>query len=142
VIALDTNLLVYAHRAGAAEHRAARSAIERAARDPRGWGFTLLNLVELWSVATHPAAAAGPSLPGQVRGFVEALLGAGARLWLPREAFGSRLLRLAEQLDVVGPRVFDLEIALTAFDHGASELWSHDRGFRSVPGLAVLDPLA
>jgi predicted nucleic acid-binding protein len=31
VIALDTNLLVYAHRSGTPKHRAARAAIERAA---------------------------------------------------------------------------------------------------------------
>src|ERR1700690_1385205 len=39
VIAVDTNLLVYAHRAGCPEHDAARRAIEDAANDAGGWGI-------------------------------------------------------------------------------------------------------
>jgi len=39
VIALDTNLLVYAHRTGTAEHHAAARALERASHAPGGWGW-------------------------------------------------------------------------------------------------------
>ncbi|MDH3401977.1 MAG: hypothetical protein OES32_00815 [Acidobacteriota bacterium] len=49
---------------------------------------------------------------------------------------------MAAGLDVTGTRVFDLQIALTAFDNGAAEIWTRDRGFRSVPGLTAIDPLA
>jgi len=49
---------------------------------------------------------------------------------------------LADELEVCGARIFDLQIALIAFEEGATELWTHDRGFASVPGLRVVDPLA
>jgi predicted nucleic acid-binding protein len=44
-------------------------------------------------------------------------------------------------MKISGARVFDLQIALTALENGATELWSHDRGFAGLPGLLVRDPL-
>jgi predicted nucleic acid-binding protein len=35
----------------------------------------------------------------------------------------------------------DLQIALTALEHGAGEIWTHDRHFLAVPGLPINDPL-
>jgi predicted nucleic acid-binding protein len=51
------------------------------------------------------------------------------------------LLQTAAELGVSGPRIFDLQIALTAFEGGATELWTHDGSFITVPGLRVFDPL-
>ena len=142
MIAIDTNLLVYAHRAGSPEHRAARRAIERASRDAQGFGVALPSIAEFWGIATHPASEGGPSTAAQAAGFLRALTEqASCRLWLPREGFGDRLLRAAKELKVVGPRIFDLQIALTALENGALEVWTHDRGFVSLPGLRVHDPL-
>jgi predicted nucleic acid-binding protein len=141
VIALDTNLLVYAHRSGLPEHRGARRAIENASRDPRGWGVTLPNVTEFWSVVTHPDSRGGPSSAAQASGFLDALRTAGARTWLPGAGFVDRLLALAGRLEVQGPRVFDLQIGLTAFDNGAVELWTHDSRFFALPGLRIHDPL-
>jgi len=141
MIALDTNLLVYAHRAGTPEHARARGAIERAAAHSGGWGVATTVLPEFWAVVTHPASEGGPSTPAQAAAFVRALTDAGAVIWLPGQAFGERLLHVARDLNLSGPRVFDLQIALTAFEGGATELWTHDAAFVSVPGLPVRDPL-
>ena len=141
MIALDTNLLVYAHRSAVAEHRAARRAVTRAARHPDGWGFSLAVVFEFWSVVTHPAAAGRPSMPEEAAAFVAALEAAGAQVWMPGVGFGRRLAQLAAAQSVVGPRIFDLQVALTAFEGGATELWTTDRSFESVPGLPVEFPL-
>ena len=142
MIALDTNLLIYAHRSGLPEHGAAKRAIQKASQDPRGWGIPYPCIAEFWSVVTHPASAGGGSPPAMARGFLRALiLEAGAALWMPHSGSWERVTRLAEDLDVRGPRVFDLQIGLAAFDNGATEIWSHDRGFVTVPGLALIDPL-
>lgn len=142
MIALDTNLLVYAHRAGVPEHRAARSAIERAAADPRGWGIALPCLAELWSVVTHPSASGRPSTPAEVERFVNRLVSDGEGVvFRPREGFEARLLHEARARGVKGPRVFDLQIALIAAEGGATELWSHDRAFLVTTGLRLVDPL-
>lgn len=142
MIALDTNLLVYAHRARAPQHAAARHAIERAAAHPRGWGFAASALPEFWAVVTHPASEARPSTPAQAAAFVRALTDAGAAVWLPGPGFGDRLLQTAADLGVSGPRVFDLQIALAAFEGGATDIWTHDAGFVTIPGLRRHDPLS
>jgi hypothetical protein len=142
LIAVDTNLLIYAHRASMPEHRAARRSLERAARSEKGWGVTQASLGEFWAVVTHPASSGRPSTGAEAAGFLFALLrDGGAQLWGPGPGFGERLLRLAAEVDVRGVRVFDLQIALTAFENGADEIWTHDRGFVSLPGLRVRDPL-
>ncbi len=142
MIALDTNLLVYAHRAGTPEHDRAKKALARAIRDPRGFGIAVSCLPEFWSVVTHPAAAGRPSTPREARDFLRALVeDGGGSVWTPTPGFGERLVRLAADRDVGGPRIFDLSIALLAFENNAQELWTHDRSFEGVPGLEIVDPL-
>ena len=143
MIAIDTNLLVYAHRTAVPEHAAARAAIEGLAAGGRAWGFAAAVVAEFWSVVTHPAAAGRPSAPREAEEFIRTVVEqGGSRIWRPGPGFGSRLARAASDLDIQGVRIFDLQIALTAFDNGASEIWTHDGSFRSIPGLAVKDPLA
>jgi len=142
LIAIDTNVLVYAHRAGVAQHGAARAAIEAAARDPRGWGIAAPSVAEFWLVVTHPSSAGGPSQPRDARRFLERLVAtAGMRVYTPGLTMIARLLALAEDLGVTGARVFDLQIGLVAQDGGATELWTHDRGFRAPPGMTIVDPI-
>jgi uncharacterized protein len=143
MIAVDTNLVIYAHRAGVREHRAAQQAIEAAANDPRGWGISLPSVGEFWSIVTHPAAQGGPTKPNRAMAFMVSLVQTGGmQIWLPRAGFAARLMQLASNLGVTGVRIFDLQIGLTALEHGASEIWSHDAAFARIPGLAVIDPLA
>lgn len=141
MIALDTNLLVYAHRSAVAEHRPAQQAITRARRAPGGWGFSLPVVGEFWSVVTHPAAPGRPSTASEARRFLAGLDAAGAETWVPGAGFAARLARLADDLSILGPRVFDLQIALMAFEGGATELWTTDRRFVSISGLRVVQPL-
>ena len=141
MIALDTNLLVYAHRSAVPEHRAAKEAITRASRHRDGWGISLAVVSEFWSVVTHPAARGRPSTPDEASAFLEALETAGARVWRPGVGFGTRLRQAAAAQAVAGPRIFDLQIALTAFEGGATELWTADRRFVSTPGLPVVLPI-
>ena len=142
MIALDTNLLVHAHRSAVAEHETARQAIIRARRFSDGWGFSLPVVSEFWSVVAHPATQGRPSTPDEARRFLASLQAAGAEIWMPGAGFAARLARMAADLSVAGPRIFDLQIALTAFEGGATQLWTADRRFVSVPGLPVVRALA
>lgn len=142
VIAVDTNLLIYAHRARCAEHAAARRAIARAAGSPHGWCIPIPCIFEFWSVVTHPSCAGGPSTPATALDFIESLVTTGeAQILEPGANFVQRCLRIAASLSVSGPRVFDLQIGLLALEAGVAELWTHDAGFVSLPGLKVGDPL-
>ncbi|NBX30362.1 PIN domain-containing protein [bacterium] len=141
MIAIDTNLLVYAHRSATAEHRAARKAIEAALNTAGGCGITLPSIAEFYSVVTHPAASGRPSSAGAAADFLASLREAGVEELAPGSAFAVRLVRMAADLGVNGARIFDLQIGLCALDGGATELWSHDGGFVKIPGLSLRDPL-
>jgi len=142
MIAVDTNLLVFAHRAAVPQHRRARRAIERVAGDPGGWGVSIATISEFWSIVTHPHGAGRPSTAAQASSFVRVLVeDAAMQIWGPRAGFAERLMQLAVDLGVVGVRVFDLQIGLMAFDNGAQEIWTHDDRFVRIPGLRVHDPL-
>jgi predicted nucleic acid-binding protein len=141
MIAIDTNLLIYAHRSGTREHRSARSAIEAACGSAGGCAITLPSIAEFFSVVTHPAASGRPSSPGDAAAFLAALEEAGAIVLGPGPAFSTRLLQTAADLAVSGPRIFDLQIGLCALDGGATELWTHDANFVKIPGLVIRDPL-
>ena len=143
MIAVDTNLLIYAHRAGASRHRAARQALERAANDDAGWGIVLASLAEFWSVTTHPASTGRPSTPADASAFLLSLVqSGGAQLWQPGPGFTDRLLALAVDRHIQGPRIFDLQIA----PDGGRERRAGDLDPRpellSLPGLRVRDPFA
>jgi hypothetical protein len=142
MIAVDTNLLVYAHRAGTPEHRAAKKAIQGAARSFRGWGIASPCLAEFWSVVTHPTCAGGPSTVDQAGGFLQQLVTSGdCQIWFPGTDFADRLIETAKAMGIQGVRIFDLQIALVALSGGAIEIWTHDAEFLTVPGLKVYDPL-
>jgi len=142
VIAVDTNLLVYAHRSAVPEHRRAREALQRAANDSAGWGISLPVLSEFWSIVTHSQASGGPSTVAQAASFVRVLVReAEMRIWTPGVGFAEDLLQHAANLSVRGARIFDLQIALIATAHGAREIWTHDLNFIRVPGIRVRDPL-
>ena len=142
MIAVDTNLLVYAHRSGCPEHDRARRAIEQAAARDTEWGIPAACVLEFWSVVTHPASAGGASEPAVAREFISALREtAGAVILAAPAAMAPRCLQLADQMQIRGPRIFDLQISLTALEAGVSEIWTHDAGFVGLPGLSIRDPL-
>ena len=53
-----------------------------------------------------------------------------------------RILRTLLETRASGNRVFDLQIALCAFEGGAGEVWSHDARFVTMPGLRLVRALA
>ncbi len=111
MIAIDTNLLVYAHRAGTSEHKAAKKAIEAAVLRGMGWGIAMPCIAEFWSVVTHPSCKGGPSKPSQARKLLDALLvSGGGSVWGPERGFAVRFLKLAETRQVNGPRILDRSI--------------------------------
>jgi len=78
-------------------------------------------LATIRSIVTHPASAGRPSTPSEAAGFINALTTTGGgHLWQPGPGFAGRLLQAAEARAIHGPRIFDLQIALTAVEAGAS----------------------
>lgn len=142
MIAVDTNLLVYAHRRDATPHREATEAIRTLAEGPDPWAIPWPCVHEFLAIVTHPRIFRPPSTLAQAMAQVDAwlesptlvLLGEAPGYW--RHA--GEVLRRAR---VVGPRVHDARIAALCAFHGVDILWSADRDFHRFSGLKVRNPL-
>ncbi|MDP8927601.1 MAG: PIN domain-containing protein [Actinomycetota bacterium] len=142
MIAVDTNVLVYAHRAEMPLHEPALAAISRLAEGRASWAVPWPCLHEFLAIATHPRIFDPPTpldaATGQVAAWLESptvsVLGEGADHWL-------KLLHLLQSSDAVGPRVHDARVAAICLSHGISELWSLDRDYSRFPALRTTNPL-
>jgi toxin-antitoxin system PIN domain toxin len=142
MIALDTNLLIYAHVPGSKEHFPSRAAIERAFGIGT-CGVSLPSLSEFWSVVTQPRIGKASSTLEEAKSFIEALTNDGRlKIWHPTHGFYQRLMNLAHRQDVRGVKIFDLQIALLAIENKAREIWTHDRNFIQLEPLKVYDPIS
>jgi predicted nucleic acid-binding protein len=121
--------------------RQAQRAIEKPCGNPKGWAIPAFCAAEFWAVVTDPSGSPRPSQAGEARAFLAELGAAGAKVLYPHDGFMERLAQLASNLKIQGLRIFDLQIALVSFEGGASEIWTHDRHFASLPGLPARDPL-
>lgn len=137
--ALDTNILVYAHRADSPFHSQAAELLKELAEGKAAWAIPWPCVYEFYSVATHPRVYSPPSSPeqalSQLRAWVESpsvmLLGEPARHW-------DALERMLRQGSVVGPAVHDARIAALCVAHGVDELVTLDRDFSRFPGLTTV----
>ncbi len=142
MIAVDTNILVHAHRDDATFHDAARRCVAHLAEGRAAWAIPWPCLHEFVSVVTHPRVFSPPtSLPGaldQVASWLESsslvLLGPGDRHW-------DALRSVALAARASGPLIHDAHIAALCRTHGVRELWTADRDFTRFPELIVFNPL-
>ena len=142
MIAVDTNLLVYAHREDSVWHREADALIVRLAESPRPWAIAWPCIHEFLAIATHPKIY-NPPTPAmraleQVDCWLESpslrLLGESAGYW-------PRLRALIENSKIAGPMIHDGRVAALCLEHGVTELWSADRDFSRFAPLKVKNPL-
>lgn len=143
MIALDTNILVYAHREDSPHHEAAAAVLSRIAAGAAAWALPWPCVHEFLAVVTHPRIYAPPTPMPVALEAVQAL----ARLPNMRMLHETtdhidELERLLSRGDVTGPRVHDARIAAICLTHGVSELWTADRDFSWFPTLRTVNPLA
>ena len=142
MIAVDTNLLVYAHRADAAEHAAALPVLRGLAEGRARWALPWPCIHEFIAIVTHPRIFSPPTPLAAALDQVDAWLESPVVTTLA-ESLGY-WERLRDQLKagaVAGARVHDARIAALCLHHGVRELWTADRDFSRFPRLAVRNPL-
>jgi len=142
MIALDTNLLIYAHRQDSPFHGAAQGVVAALAEGRASWAIPWPCLHEFFAIATHARIYSPPSTPDQASRQIEAWLASPSLLLLAEnERHWPQLRGLIDQTRVQGPMVHDARIAALCLSHGVRELWSADRDFSRIPGLRVRNPL-
>ena len=142
MIALDTNLLVYAHREDSPFHDVAFECVRRCAEAATPWALPWPCLHEFFSIVTHPRIYDPPTPQAQALDQIDAWLQSPSVVLLGESsAHWSALRGLLAQARTVGPAVHDARIAALCLQHGVRELWSADRDFGRFPALKVLNPL-
>jgi toxin-antitoxin system PIN domain toxin len=142
MIAVDTNLLVYAHRRDSQWHAAAAPVVRTLAEGSAPWAIPWPCLHELLAIVTHPRIYAPPTPQAAAAAQVDAwlasptlvLLSEGPEYWAVLEG----LLKTSK---ATGGQVHDARVAALCLHHRVSELWTADRDFSRFSGLSTRNPL-
>jgi len=143
VIALDTNVLVYARRREARHHREALRILTELAEGDRPWALPWPVVYEFLRVVTHPRVFDPPSELDAAVKDVEALLDSPSVSVLGEGPSHRILLRdVLLPARASGNHVHDGHIAALLLDNGVREIWTDDRGFARFRGLRVVHPFS
>ncbi len=144
MLAVDTNVLVYAHRREAREHAVAKKLLAALAEGSERWAIPWPCLYEFISVVTNPRIwKNGASRPEQAARQVDAWLGSPSLVLLGETRdFWSLLREYATRPRVRGPIIHDARVAALCVAHGVDALLSRDRDFGLFSELVVRDPFA
>jgi toxin-antitoxin system PIN domain toxin len=142
LIAVDTNILVYSHRADSPWHLQADGVVAELAEGTSLWAVPWPCLYEFFAVVTHPRIYSPPT-PVQ-----DAVL--QIRYWLESptlvllaesEGFFDTLEMLLKKSGVRGAAVHDARVAALCIRHGVKTLLTADRDFSRFAQLRTRNPL-
>jgi toxin-antitoxin system PIN domain toxin len=142
MLAVETNVLVYAHRREVAEHATAGAVLRGLAEGPERWAIPWPCVYEFVSVVTNRriwkrAASTPAEALSQLRAWCDA---PGCELIGETEDFLSILEPLARRPRVSGPVIHDARIASICVAHGVEALLTRDRDFSLFPELTTRNP--
>ena len=142
MIAVDTNLLVYAHKTGSRFHDITIEALRPLVEGPSPWAIPWQCIHEFLGVTTNERIYKPHSSLAEAFAFLDTLL-ASPNVHLLSESSGylETLRKVAEPAKVQGGRVHDARIAALCLHHGVRELWTADRDFSMFPQLKTRNPL-
>jgi toxin-antitoxin system PIN domain toxin len=142
VIAVDSNLLVYAHREDSPWHDKAAARLKILAEGKADWAIPWPCIHEFLAIVTHPRIYKPPTPLAAALRQVDAWLESPSLALLAEDdGYWPELRRLLEAGRVSGPRVHDARVAAICRFHGVRELWSADRDFSRFPGVTVRNPM-
>jgi len=142
VIAVDTNILVYAHRKDSVWHGPANAAINSLAEGGQPWAIAWSCLHEFVAVVTHSRIFVPPTPLAKALDQIDAWLESPSLVTLAESrSYWQGFRDAAVAARVKGAVVHDARIAALCSDHGVTELWSADRDFSRFPKLSVRNPL-
>jgi hypothetical protein len=142
VIALDTNILVYAHREDSPFHAAAARCVAELAESGTAWAIPWPCIHEFLAIVTHSRIYDPPTPIAAALEQVDAWIEAPSLVLLAEpDQYWAELRAVVEKTKVTGGRIHDARIAALCRQHGVRELWSADRDFARFTQLAVVNPL-
>ncbi len=142
MIAVDTNILVYAHREDSAWHPQAKERLTALANSGAPWAIAWPSIHEFLAIVTHPKIYDPPTpLPIALDAVRAWQHSPGLRFLGEGPGYLETLAKHATAGKVKGPKIHDARIASICLHHGIKRLWTADRDFTSFPDLRCENPL-
>ena len=144
MIAVDTNILVYAHRRESRYHEEAAAVLRSLAEGESPWAIPWPCCYEFLSVVTNrkiwkEAATTPERAWQQLSAWTNS---PSAKLIGETDDFFEILGQFAKRPRVVGGVIHDARIAAICSAHGVDALLTRDRDFSLFPELPTRDPIA
>jgi toxin-antitoxin system PIN domain toxin len=142
MIAIDANILVYAHRGDSPWHAPAAARVRELAEGSSAWAIPWACLHEFLAIVTHPRIYKPPTPIDHAIAQVDAWLESPTLVVVSEaDSHWAALRELLLAGKVSGPQVHDARIAAVCATHGVRTLWTADRDFSRFPGLKTVNPL-
>lgn len=141
MIAVDTNILVYAHRQDSPWHERAAATLIALAEGSEPWAIPWPCVHEFFSIVTHPRIYKPPTPAERALADLEVWFESpNLRLIGETDRYWGVLREVLRTSAVVGPMVHDARIAAICRAHGVVTLLSADRDFSRF-GISLRNPL-
>jgi uncharacterized protein len=141
VIALDTNILVHAHRIGTRHHEAALALLRRFGEGPAPYVLFWPSLYEFLRVVTHHRVFDPPSTAREALEAVRDFLAPPVVRVLAETARHPALLdHVIRESRVTGNLIHDAHLVALALEHGVKEILTLDGDFTRFPQVASRNP--
>ena len=143
MIAVDTNVLVYAADADSQFHKPCRDWLEHHRSRPDAWYTSWPIVYEFLRVTTHPRVMRQPWSVAAAWKFVAALLASPGLVVLvatQRHADVAEAV-FGEIPHLAGNLLHDAHTAILMREHGIRRICTRDTDFNRFPFLEVVDPL-
>jgi toxin-antitoxin system PIN domain toxin len=130
MIAIDTNVLVYAHRAETSRHGVALGRLRDLVEGGVPWALPVFCIGEFIRVVTHPRVFSPPTDLETALEFVDQVLGSpSARILVPGPTFAVSFAEACRSGAAQGNLAFDAQIVAACREHGVAEILTEDRDF-------------
>ena len=141
MIAIDTNILVYAHRSDSPFHEAAVTHLVQLAEGGDSWAIPWPCVHEFLAIVTHPKILKTPTPLDKALAQIEAWLESPSLQMIGETSgYWDRLKNAMLQGKVAGPITHDARIFAICRDHRVRVLWSADRDFSRFSGVKIVNP--
>lgn len=142
MIAVDTNILIYAHRAESEWHGQADRVLTELAEGNSLWAIPWPCVHEFFSIVTHPRIFSKPTPQKEVLLQIDFWLESPTLNLISESSVHWEVMKkILIKSKTKGPKAHDARIAAICLQHGVNRLYSADRDFSNFPKLKVKNPL-
>lgn len=140
MVAVDSNVLIYAHRRGAPEHRVALEVLRELWEGTTSWSIAWPSIYEFARVMTHPLAVEYPFTTSNLIGAIEQILKSPSVVMLGHtDRHWRTAVPTMSKVQPIANAAFDIQIASILLENGVTSIYTRDKAFAQL-GLTVINP--